>query len=225
MAPVLSISIHKAVLRSRLWLPSSFRFFCAIRHGYPSFVLRLRTVSASELSFISGMIVPSQGLVWALILTLMSQVSPVKLLGNQMAGLTKVGSICWCTHCPWYLLHFLLPVDMVLPCAVILFFQWYLPFYRAFQMWKFSITFLMHLFCLESHYLGRFMTWHLPWILQGFCLNVTAPARLSLTTLFKITTYPSSPSSFTLFFSLSLSYIIFSTEITITCYILYIIFL
>lgn len=75
-------------------------------------MLRLRTLSGSELSFISGMIVASQVLAWVLILTFMSQVSPVKLLGKQMAGLTEVGSICCYTHCPCYLLHFLLPVDM-----------------------------------------------------------------------------------------------------------------
>lgn len=50
-------------------------------------VLSLRTLSGSALSFISGMIVASPGLAWALVLTFMSQVSPVKLLGNQMAGL------------------------------------------------------------------------------------------------------------------------------------------
>lgn len=85
----------------------------AIRLSTSLFALRLRALSGSELFFLSVMIAASQGLAWALILTFMSQVSPVKLLGNQMAGLTEVGSVCWCTHCPCYLLQFLLPVDMV----------------------------------------------------------------------------------------------------------------
>lgn len=74
-------------------------------------------MSGSELSFISGMIIASQGLAWALILPFMSQVPPVKLLGNQMAGLTEVGGICCCTHCPCYLLYFLLPVAVTVLCG------------------------------------------------------------------------------------------------------------
>lgn len=98
----------------------------------------------------------------------------------------------------------------VLLCMVISFFQCYLPFFRPFQTW---IPFCnSQCICFACDPVIQEGSWHgwLLWVLQGFCLNVTSSARLSLTTLFQITTHPSSPSLSTLsfFFSLSLSYII-----------------
>ena len=122
-------------------------------------MLRLRALSGSELFFLSVTIAASQGLAWALILTFMSQVSPVKLLGNQMAGLTEVGSVCWCTHCPCYLLQFLLPVDMLVFLCFISLFQCYLPCYSPLQTWVPSCNSAMHWLCLEPHHPGRLMTW------------------------------------------------------------------
>lgn len=133
----------------------------------------------------------------------MSQVSPVKLLGNQMAGLTEVGSICCCTHCPCYLLYFPLPVDVLLPCVVILVFQCYLPFCRPFQMW---IPFCNSLraFALLGTLSSRKAADLAGFIgsLEGFCFKVTSLARLYLSTPFTFTTHPSPPPSRTLIFLL-----------------------
>lgn len=123
------------------------------------FVLRLRALSGSELFFLSVVIAASQGLAWALILTFMSQVFPVKLLGNQMAGLTEVGSVCWYTHCPRCLLQCLLPVDVVVFCMVISLFQCYLPCCMPFQMWVPFCNSAVHWLCLEPHHPGRLPTW------------------------------------------------------------------
>lgn len=131
-------------------------------------------MSGNELSFISGRIVASQGLAWALILTFMSQVSPVKLLGNQMAGLTEVGSICYCTHCPCNLLYILLPVDVIaLGCCFYSFDVIYLSIdlskceylsitLRASVLFKTASSRKAH--DLDG-FLGSF---------KGFCLNITS---------------------------------------------------
>ena len=153
-------------------IPPSTPPFCSVP--------KLGTLSGSELSSIPGVIVASQGLAWAPILTFMSQVSPVKLLGNQMAGLTEVGSICCGTRCPCYLLYFLLPVDELLSCMVSVF-QYYLPFYRSFQIWTpFCSSF--HAFSplgtpslRKAHDLAAFFGPS-----GDFCLNVTSSARIFL---------------------------------------------
>lgn len=153
-------------------IPPSTPPFCS--------VLKLGTRSGSELSFIPGVIVASQGLAWALILTFMSQVSPVKLLGNQMAGLTEVGSICCGTHCPCYLLYFLLPVDVLLSCMVSVF-QCYLPSTGLSKCEFLSVDLFMHFLSLENpssrkaHGLAAFLGPS-----GGFCLNVTSSVRIFL---------------------------------------------
>lgn len=153
-------------------------------HGYPAcntpvlFCAQAQDVEWQYAFLYSGMIVASQGLAWALILTFMSQVSPVKLLGNQMAGLTEVGSICCCTHCPCYLLYFLLPVDVIV-CVAVSFVQCYLPFYRPFQIWipfcrsLYAFSLLGTPLSMKAHELAAFLG-----SFGGFCLNVTFSIHL-----------------------------------------------
>lgn len=115
----------------------------------------------------------------------MSQVSPVKLLGNQMAGLTEDSSICCGTHCACYLL-FLLPVDVIALCCH---FHSVHVIRLSIDLSKceyLSVTLLMHLLGLEPHHPGRLMTWLAS--LEGFCLHATSSTSLSLSTLFKFTT-------------------------------------
>ena len=186
-------------------------------------MLRLRTLSGSELSFISGMIVASQVLAWALILIFMSQVSLVKLLGKQMAGLTEAGSICCCTHCPCYLLHFLLPVDT---CCFAWSFHSFNVIYLSLDLSKpeyLSATLSMRLLCLQPCHPGRLMTWLASVNPSGILLECYFLSKTFLdhsisnynTPFFSLTLYP------VFFFSLSLfPTLSFSIAITTTCYIL-----
>lgn len=86
----------------------------AVLHQHLLCLLKLkpRQLNTRDLSFIRCLIAGSQGLAWALILTFMSQVSLAQVLWLQMAGLPKVGNVCYCHG---YLFYFLLPARVPLP--------------------------------------------------------------------------------------------------------------
>lgn len=118
----------------------------------------------------------------------MSQVSPEKLLGNQMAGLTEDSSICCGTHCACGLLS-LLPVDVMALCGH---FHSVNAIHLSTDLSKcgyLSVTVFMHLLCLEPHHPGRLMTWLASrGSFEGFRLHATSSTSLSLNTLYKFTT-------------------------------------